>query len=128
MISDETLEPPGPHGSLLTVDRQACRFSSDKIVAWLRCKARQALAALQTTCPQSLPPDARAAQAYAAGLVGDYLSSGWRHLLFESLGLTQDEIAPAAAAAKRQAAAAPVETNDDENKRPKVRTRLATPR
>lgn len=95
-----------------------CRFSSNKIAAWLRCKARQALAALRRTCPQSLPPDERAAQAYAAGLVGDYLSSGWRHRLFESLGLAQDENTPAAAVKRPPVASG---GGDEEQKRHKVR-------
>eukprot|EP00887_Chlorella_sp_A99_P003218 scaffold9.g3218.t1 len=85
------------------------RLSEARALAWLRCKVGAAAAALRTThAPAFEGMDDAALSAYAAGLMGEYLSRAWRDRLAQArpeaggvraLGLPSEEQAAAAAAA-----------------------------
>jgi hypothetical protein len=56
---------------------------------------QQAIRALAAVCPQALPLEQRAVEAYAAALIGDYLSEGWRDKLVASMGLSSQDVGAA---------------------------------
>lgn len=71
-----------------------CRFSFERIVAWLHCKVDNALEVLKATCPSALPTGQDAEKSYAAGIVCEYLSAAWAAHLSKDLGLQDVPIVP----------------------------------
>lgn len=47
-------------------------------------------------CPQALPQEQSTLEAYAAGLIGEYLTGGWRDALLASMGLGSQDTSEAA--------------------------------
>jgi hypothetical protein len=64
-----------------------CRFSFERIAAWLKCKVHVTVKAVKNTCPSALPTGPQSELRYAVGLLSEYLSPEWAAHAVRMLGL-----------------------------------------
>jgi len=78
-------------------DEAFYRLSQPRVLAWLVCKVRQTVGGLKDVLkPEVLTQmEGKALDGYAAGILGEYITSPWSDLLLEKLGLKDSSLDPA---------------------------------
>lgn len=83
-----TSPPSSPPTLRLWPHPLRCPRWAPQVLAWLRCKARQALAALAASSGSSIAAlDQQQQLGYALGFLSEYISPGWHARLVEHCGV-----------------------------------------